>query len=51
MEYVAISQGHGIAPHSFKHSGGPTLLYMQLGTDKVSADCTWQIECKVEPSY
>lgn len=51
MEYEAIAQGQGITPHSFKHGGAPTLLYMQLGADKVSVDGTWQIECKVESSY
>lgn len=51
MEYVAIAQGQGITPHSFKNGGVLTLLYMQLGTDKVSVDGTWQIECKVESSY
>lgn len=51
MEYMAIAQGQGITYHSFKHCGGPTLFYMQLGADKVSADCTWQIECKVQSSY
>lgn len=51
MEYVAIAQGQGITPHSFKHGGGPTLFYMQRGADKVSADCTFQIKCKVDSSY
>lgn len=43
---MAIAQGQRITPHSFKHYGGPALFYMHLGADKVSADCTWQIECK-----
>lgn len=48
MEYMAIAQGRGITPHSFKDGGGPALFNMQLGADKVSTDCTWQIECKVK---
>lgn len=48
---MTTAQGQGITPHSFRHNVGPTLFYMQLGADTVSADCTWQIECKVQSSY
>lgn len=51
MAHVAVAQGQGITPHSFKRSGGPARFYMRLGADKVSADCTWQIECKVGSGY
>lgn len=51
MEYMAVAQGQGITPHSFKHYGGQTRFYMRLEADKLSADCTWQIECKVVSSY
>lgn len=48
---MAVAQGQGITLYSFKHCGGPTLFYMRLGADKVSADCTWQIECKGGSGY
>lgn len=51
MEDMAIAQGQGITPYSFKRYGGPQLFYMQLGADKVSADGTWQIEYKAESGY
>lgn len=48
---MTTAQGQVITPRSLERDVGPALFYTPLGADKVSADCTRQMKCKVESTY